>query len=137
MADIKLDILTPLGPKREGIDVAGVEVPGIEGELGLLPHHEALITAILPGVVRFKEGAQSVRIAVGAGFLEIKEAGRVVILVERALSEDEVDVDAARTEAAEAKKALDAFGGKIGSAEHSSLADAWKWADAQVRCAQG
>lgn len=137
MADIKLDILTPLGPKREGIDVAGVEVPGIEGELGLLPHHEALITAILPGVVRFKEGAQSVRIAVGAGFLEIKEAGRVVILVERALSEDEVDAETAKTEAAEAKKALDAFSGKIGSAEHSSLSNAWKWADAQVRCAQG
>lgn len=137
MADIKLDILTPLGPKREGIDVAGVEVPGIEGELGLLPHHEALITAILPGVVRFKEGSKSVRIAVGAGFLEIKEAGRVVILVERAMSEDEVDSDAAKNEAADARKALDAFGGKIGSAEHSALSNAWKWADAQLRCAQG
>ena len=53
---IKLDILTPLGPKRDGIEVGGVEIPGIEGELGVLPQHEALVTAVLPGVVRFREG---------------------------------------------------------------------------------
>ena len=135
MADIKLDILTPLGPKREGVDVAGVEIPGIEGELGLLPHHEALITAIVPGVVRFREGSKSVRIAVGTGFVEIKEAGRVVILVERAKSPDEIDKDAVQAELSDAKKALDAYSGKVGTADHSALRDNWAWLDAQRRCA--
>ena len=53
---IKLDILTPMGAIRDGIDVPGVEVPGVLGELGVLPRHEALITAIVPGVIRFREG---------------------------------------------------------------------------------
>ncbi|MFO0632373.1 MAG: hypothetical protein U0168_05945 [Nannocystaceae bacterium] len=46
---IKLDILTPMGAIRDGIDVPGVEVPGVLGELGILPRHESLITAIVPG----------------------------------------------------------------------------------------
>jgi hypothetical protein len=31
MASLKLDILTPLGPVRDGVDVPGVEVPGVLG----------------------------------------------------------------------------------------------------------
>ena len=72
---IKLDILTPMGAIRDGIEVPGVEVPGVLGEIGVLPRHEALLTALVPGVVRFREGATQVRLAVGAGFLEVKEAG--------------------------------------------------------------
>ena len=135
MADVKLDILTPLGPVREGIEVAGVEVPGIAGELGLLPHHESLVTAVAPGVIRFKEGASSVRIAVGAGFLEVKEAGRIVVLVERALESGKIDVAAATADRDAAKAELDAYKGSVDAPEHRALQDRWAWADARVRAA--
>jgi F-type H+-transporting ATPase subunit epsilon len=135
MADVKLDILTPLGPVRDGIEVAGVEVPGIQGELGLLPHHESLVTAVTAGVIRFKEGNSSVRIAVGAGFLEVKEAGRVVILVERAVKSEDVDVEAAKSERDEAKKELDAYKGSVDTPEYRAMHDRWAWNDAQVRAA--
>ncbi len=135
MADVKLDILTPLGAVREGIEVAGVEVPGIQGELGLLPHHESLVTAVDAGVLRFKEGASSVRIAVGTGFLEVKEAGRVVVLVERAVESGDVDLATAKSELAEAKKELDAYKGSVDSPEYRALRDRWAWSDAQVRAA--
>ncbi len=96
--DLTLEILTPRGPLREGVAVPGVEVPGLLGEIGVLPEHEPFITAIRPGVVRFKDGATSVRVAVGTGFLEVRAGGRVVLLVDRACAGDEVDVDATRDE---------------------------------------
>jgi F-type H+-transporting ATPase subunit epsilon len=135
MADIKLDILTPLGPKRDGVEVPGVEIPGIEGEMGVLPLHEALITAVVPGVIRFREGAKSTRIAVGAGFLEVKESGRVIVLVERALEPDEIDVEKAKRDRDEAKKNLDAYTGAIGTAEHTHLLNAHAWAEARIKAA--
>jgi F-type H+-transporting ATPase subunit epsilon len=135
MADIKLDILTPLGPKRDGVEVPGVEIPGIEGEMGVLPLHEALITAVVPGVIRFREGAKSTRIAVGAGFLEVKESGRVIVLVERALEPDEIDVEQARRDRTEAKAELDAYTGAVGTAEYWYLHNAVDWADARIKAA--
>lgn len=137
MADsIKLDILTPLGPKRDGVDVPGVELPGIEGELGILPQHEALVTAVVPGVIRFKErGGQSARIAVGAGFMEVKEAGRVIVLVERAVEADEVDTEAVRTRLGEVQSELAGYSGSINDADYRSLSTELAWLEAQLRAA--
>ncbi|MEM6292365.1 MAG: ATP synthase F1 subunit epsilon, partial [Myxococcota bacterium] len=106
-----------------------------QGELGLLPHHESLVTAITAGVIRFKDGNTSARIAVGEGFLEVKEAGRVVVLVERAVESKDVDVAAATSDRDEAKKELDAFKGSVDSPEYRALHAKWAWGDAQVRAA--
>lgn len=133
--EIKLDILTPLGPKRDGVEVPGVEVPGIEGEMGVLPLHESLITAVVPGVIRFREGAKSTRIAVGAGFLEVKESGRVIVLVERALEPDEIDVEQAKRDLDAAKQELDAYKGAVGTAEFHHLDNARAWAEARIKAA--
>lgn len=132
---MKLDILTPLGAKREGIDVAGVEIPGILGELGVLPQHESFITAVVPGVVRFREGAKSVRIAVGAGFLEVKDSGRVVLLCERALEPGEIDAAKAKDELVEVKRELAAWSGPITAAKFRDLDTRRLWLEAQLRCA--
>lgn len=138
MADtMKLDILTPLGPKRDGVEVGGVQIPGIEGELGVLPRHEALVTAVVPGVVRFREGAKSTRIAVGSGFLEVKEAGRVIILVERALESEEIDPDAVRERLRVLKADLDAYRGPLQAAEYQTMATEHAWLEAQLRAAAG
>lgn len=131
---MKLDILTPLGPKRQGIDVPGVEVPGLEGELGVLPLHESFITAVVPGVVRFREGARSLRIAVGSGFLEVKESGRVVLLCDRALEPDEIDASAAREKLTEVTRELEAYKGPISAASYRDLQTRRQWLEAQLRC---
>ena len=132
---MKLDILTPLGPKRQGLDVAGVEVPGLEGELGVLPLHESFITAVKPGVVRFRDGAKSVRMAIGSGFLEVKDDGRVVILCERAAEPDEIDASAVREALTDVTRKLDAYNGPISAAEYRDLVTRRQWLDAQLRCA--
>ncbi|MDC0667468.1 ATP synthase F1 subunit epsilon [Nannocystis radixulma] len=138
MADttIKLDILTPLGPKRHGVVVPGVEVPGLLGELGVLPEHVPFITPVVPGVVRFRDGGESVRIAVGAGFLEVTRDSRVVILVERALEVSEIDANKARDELKRVQADLSHDLGSIDAAEHRKLVTEQGWLEAQLRATQ-
>lgn len=138
MADttIKLDILTPMGPKRRGVEVAGVEIPGLLGELGVLPDHVPFITPVIPGVVRFREGGESVRIAVGAGFLEVTRDNHVVILVERALDVSEIDANKAKDQRAQVQADLSRDLGSIDAAEHRKLSTELGWLDAQLRAVQ-
>ena len=134
---IQLDILTPLGPKRRGVVVPGVEIPGLLGELGVLPEHVPFITPVVPGVVRFREGDGAARIAVGAGFLEVTRDNRVVILVERALEASEVDAAKAREELKAVTAQLSHDLGSIDAAEHRKLVTEQGWLEAQLRAAQG
>lgn len=79
-------------------DVDMVLAPGIEGELGILPQHAALMTALAPGeIVIRKAGDEDVHLAVGGGFLEVRP-DRVTILADSAEKAEEIDV--ARAEAA-------------------------------------
>ena len=132
MASLKLDILTPLGPVRDGVEVPGVEVPGALGELGVLPQHEALLTAVVPGVVRFREGAKTTRLAIGSGFLEVKEAGRVVILCDRAITPEEVDRTAVTKRLAEVKTEIEREKNRTLD-ELRPLEDERRWLEAQLR----
>jgi len=131
--EIKLDILTPMGAIKDGIEVPGVEVPGMLGELGILPRHESLVTAVVPGIVRFREGVTNVRLAVGSGILEVKEAGRVILLVDRAATPEQVDRTAVTARLADVKSKLEAEKGPVDGAEYRALADERAWLEAQLR----
>jgi F-type H+-transporting ATPase subunit epsilon len=63
---------------------------GVEGELGVLPHHAPLITALLdsPLEIRLPGGARTV-IAVRGGFLEVKPDRVTVLADEAELPEEE------------------------------------------------
>ena len=57
-------------------DVDMVLAPGIEGELGILPHHAPLMTALAPGeIVIRKAGQEDVLMAVSGGFMEVRPTG--------------------------------------------------------------
>ncbi|MEX1367705.1 MAG: ATP synthase F1 subunit epsilon [Nannocystaceae bacterium] len=136
MADqMKLDILTPRGPKHEGIDVPGVEIPGLLGELGVLPEHVSFVTAVKPGVVRFRKDGESLRLAVGAGFLEVTESGRVVLLCERALAPSEIEAETVREQLREVTAELSKYDGPINAASYRDLEQQHGWLEAQLRCA--
>ena len=134
---ITLDILTPQGAKRSGVEVPGVEVPGIAGELGILPDHVPFITPIVPGVVRFRDGEGSERLAVGSGFLEVSAEGRVSILTERALKASEVDLLAVNERMKAVSAALARESGPIDAIEHRKLVDEQRWLEAQMRVGAG
>lgn len=83
--------------------VDSITVPGTEGELGVLPHHAPLLTALSYGEVRIRQGSQETDLAVGGGFLEVRP-DKVVILADMAERAEEIDIaraEAARKRAAE------------------------------------
>ena len=71
--------------------------PGIEGELGILPHHAPLLTALQPGELRIKKDGEEESMAVTGGFLEVRR-DRVIILADAAERVEEIDIE--RAEAA-------------------------------------
>ncbi len=75
-----------------------VIAPGVEGEMGILPNHAPLMTALTYGelVIR-KEGEEDVLIAIGGGFMEVN-GNRVTILADSAERAEEIDIS--RAEAA-------------------------------------
>ena len=108
----RLSIITPSTAKFEG-DVELVVAPGAAGDLGALANHAPMLTTLRTGVVSASvvkatsDKAQSERLqfAVEGGFMQIL-ADRVIILTDRALSRDEVDVEAARADLKRAEEAL-------------------------------
>ena len=96
MADtLKLEIVTPEGlALSQEVDM--VTLPGVEGELGIYPHHVPLMTQLVPGVVVAHKGDQVLSFAVSEGFVEIT-GQRVSLLTDLAVS---ADADQAEAEAA-------------------------------------
>ena len=95
---IKLDIVT--AEKLVYSDEVNLLVaPGVEGELGILPHHAFLMTMLQAGELRIKKAGEEISMAISGGFLEVRP-DRVIVLADSA--ERETDIDLARAE--EAKK---------------------------------
>jgi F-type H+-transporting ATPase subunit epsilon len=78
-------------------DVDLVVAPGVEGQLGILPHHAPLMTMLLPGELWVKQGGEEFYLAISGGFLEVRP-DRVIILADAAERVEEIDI--ARAEAA-------------------------------------
>jgi F-type H+-transporting ATPase subunit epsilon len=99
MAEEKLQRLEVVTPERKvySKDVRFVVVPGSEGELGFLPDHAPLVSALKIGLVRVHKDGKVMKIAVSGGFVEVRNS-RVTILANAAEREDQIDV--ARAEAA-------------------------------------
>ncbi len=93
---IKLDIVTAERVVfSEDVDV--VVAPGIEGELGILPHHAPLMTTLQVGELRVKKGGEEFSLVISGGFLEVRP-DRIIVLADVAERAEEIDV--ARAEAA-------------------------------------
>jgi len=79
-------------------DVNLVVAPGVEGQMGILPHHAPLMTALTYGELLIRrEGEEDVLMAIGGGFMEVR-GDRVTILADSAERAEEIDE--ARAEAA-------------------------------------
>lgn len=78
-----------------------VTAPGTEGEMGILPNHAPLMTALTYGELRVKRGDEEQSFAIGGGFMEVLPQ-HVTVLANTAERADEIDLqraDAARRRA--------------------------------------
>jgi F-type H+-transporting ATPase subunit epsilon len=96
MSSLKLDIVTAERiVYSEEVDI--VVAPGVEGQLGILPHHAPLMTILQSGELLVRRGNQEDSMAISGGFLEVRP-DRVIVLADSAERAEEIDV--ARAEAA-------------------------------------
>jgi F-type H+-transporting ATPase subunit epsilon len=61
--------------------VDSVQVPGIDGELGILPHHAPLISMLGVGELRIRKGGVEESFAIFGGFLQVRP-DKVVVMAE-------------------------------------------------------
>ena len=95
MATFNLTIVSAERKIFEG-EVKKIQATGVEGELGILPGHTPLLTAIKPGIVKvtLKDGNEEV-IYVSGGFLEV-QPNIVTVLADVAIRGSELDADRIR-----------------------------------------
>ena len=99
MSSIRLDIVTAeRAVYAEDVDM--VIAPGVEGQLGILPHHAPLMTTLQAGELRVKKGGEEVSLVISGGFLEVRP-DKVVVLADAAERVEEIDV--ARAEEAKSR----------------------------------
>jgi F-type H+-transporting ATPase subunit epsilon len=99
---IKLDIVTAERIVYSA-EVDVVIAPGVEGQLGILPHHAPLMTMLQAGELVARKGGQEDNLAISGGFLEVRP-DRVIVLADHAERAEEIDVtraEAARQRAEE------------------------------------
>jgi F-type H+-transporting ATPase subunit epsilon len=99
-----LEIVTP---ERElfSDQVDAVVCPGIDGELGILPHHAPLLTTLGFGELRIRRGGDEEFVAIAGGFLQVRP-DKVVVMAETADMASEIDVEKALEARREAEQAL-------------------------------
>jgi len=86
---IRLEIATPEATVYSA-DVEMVTLPGIEGQMGILPQHVHLITQLVPGEMIVRRGGHDEFLAVGEGLVEVT-GDRVAIVTNMAIAAEAID----------------------------------------------
>lgn len=131
MAEVlTLEVATPLGLVLR-TEAESVEAPSVKGEFGVFAGHLPLLAALKPGVLRYRLGGKVYVAAVGAGFVEA-EPDKVLLLTDQFMQPAQIDVAQAEADAAEADKAIAAFGERFEGREYDELARRLDWARARL-----
>jgi F-type H+-transporting ATPase subunit epsilon len=90
MATFQFDLVSPERMLFSG-EVEQVDVPGAEGDFGVLAQHAPLVSMLRPGILTvFRASEAPLRVVVGGGFAEVSPAG-LTILAELAVPVDDFD----------------------------------------------
>jgi F-type H+-transporting ATPase subunit epsilon len=102
---LHLEIVTPERLAYED-DVDMVLVPGIDGELGILPHHTPLVSLLGVGELKIRKSGSEESFAIAGGFLQVRP-DKVVVMAETADLASEIDLEKAQEARREAERALE------------------------------
>jgi F-type H+-transporting ATPase subunit epsilon len=89
MATFHLELVSPERLLYSG-DVDQVDVPGAEGDFGVLAGHAPLVAMLRPGILTVIKGAERQRIVVFGGFVEVSPIG-MTVLADTAVAVDDLD----------------------------------------------
>src|SRR5262252_1457299 len=105
---------------------------GVDGELGILPRHAPLLTALRPGPLLIRNGGDETELFVGGGFLEILP-DRVTVLADVAERADEISEEAAEEAR---RRAHELLAGELTPREQAEMAAVLEVAEARLRLAR-
>ena len=114
---LHLEIVTPERLAYSD-DVDMVLVPGVDGELGILPHHTPLVSLLGVGELKIRKDGHEEVFAIVGGFLQVRP-DKVVVMAETASLASEIDLEKAQEARKEAQRALES-----GFSEGSDLSTA-------------
>ena len=92
MANFPFELVSPSRLVFSG-EVEQVDVPGAEGDFGVLPGNAPFISTLRPGVLTIRNGADIKRYFVREGFAEVNPEG-LTVLAETAVPVEDVDLNA-------------------------------------------
>jgi len=114
---MKLEIITPDGLIFNG-DVTQVNLPGSEGEFGVLAGHATLVSLLETGVIVYdRADGTEVAVAINSGYVKVDE-GKTTCIVDGAvaLSGEDTDISKALEAAKTLLKSTEASNSAIASA---------------------
>ena len=114
--------------------VDAVNLPGIEGELGVLPHHTPLVSMLGVGELRIRKGGAEESFAIVGGFLQVRP-DKVVVMAETAYMASEIDLEKAQLARREAERALE-DGARADAVDLSAARAALQHALLRIRVAE-
>ena len=129
---LQLDIVTPERLAYSDT-VDSVQLPGSEGELGVLPHHTPLVAMLGIGELRIRKAGAEESFAIVGGFLQVRP-DRVVVMAETADMASEIDLERAQQARQDAQRALE--GGYVEGADLASARAALQEALLRIRVAE-
>ncbi len=108
---LNLEIVTP-DKLVLSVEADYVAAPGVDGEIGILPKHIALLSALSLGELHYKIGEETYWVFISGGFLEVAN-NKVSILAEAAELAEDIDKNRAESAKERAKKYLESQEGNI------------------------
>ena len=90
MATFQFDLVSPEKLLFSG-EVTQVDVPGSEGDFGVLAGHAPTVTTLRPGILVIYRDGGELRVVVNGGFAEVGPTG-LTVLADMAVPQDEFDV---------------------------------------------
>jgi F-type H+-transporting ATPase subunit epsilon len=114
--------------------VDAVNLPGIEGELGVLPHHAPLVSMLGVGELRIRKGGTEEAFAIVGGFLQVRP-DKVVVMAETADMASEIDLEKALEARRAAEQALEG-GARTDAIDLSAARAALQHALLRIRVAE-
>ena len=104
MSNFLLEIVTP---ERIAFSekVEMLTAPAAEGEVGILPHHEAYFTLLKEGELKILKSNEEIFLSIGGGFLEVTPL-KTTVLVSKAVDAEEINEEEVKKAKEAAERAI-------------------------------
>ena len=129
---LRVEIITPEGELLDIDDATHVLLPGVNGQLGILPGHSPLASSLQVGIIDIdRQNEKSELLSTSGGFVEIN-SDHIMVLAETAERAEEIDVERAEKALERARERLH----HVEETERAELESAIARANTRLRAAR-